>query len=143
MFTIDSTLFDYGIVDTLQIISLPHLKDWNISQNPANFSLVSPDTTIRMELKSLPLRKPNSFKFYSDIQNIHALGMQLLDISTFKKDGSKVIQVILRNDSDFNFKLIEDIDGNSKEVNIFINHADYIEENIRIIESIIGSMKFI
>lgn len=143
-FTIDSTLFNYNKTDTFGLVTLPHLIDWSsikISQN--KYKLNSPDNQIQIEIDDFELRKPNSFKFYKEQIANKKIEADLLDIATFKKNGKKVIQVILKKDDTINFKLIEDLNEKSKELNIFIDHANYIEENIRIVESIIGSMTFI
>lgn len=146
-FNIDSTLFNFNKIDTFLNVKMPHLKSWssyfeeNKSINP-KIKLYHPDSIMYVEIENFKQRSPSSYKYYNDIYKNKNNQSKLLDISTYLKNDKKLIQVILKDTEYINFKLIEDLGGFSKEVNIFIPNINYTKSNINIVESIIGVINF-
>lgn len=147
-FNIDSTLFNFERTDTFLNVKLPHLINWKVKKQindneKGKIILTHPDSLLFVEIENFEARKPNSYNYYNNLFKKGDLAAQMLDISTYIKSDKKLIQIILKDLNNINFKLIEDLNGVSKEVNIFIPNLNYVDVNIRIVESIIGVLDFI
>ncbi|NNL91887.1 MAG: hypothetical protein HKO66_06625, partial [Saprospiraceae bacterium] len=132
-FNIDSSYFDFKKIDTFQNVTMPHLKNWEVSTEFSNDNrkinvIMRKDSLMYLNISNFTDRSINSFRFYKEQHKLNKLNGELLDISAYLKDGKKVTQLMLRDNSDINFKLIEDLNGVSKEVDIFTNVDAYVEE---------------
>lgn len=148
-FRVDSSYFDYAITDSFYTLSMPHLSGWKRDtfqqeglEDPV--IIVSHDT-IRLALifSSHEARQPNSYRFYTEAVEAGQFKDEVLDLSNFLKDGTRLTQMIIRNEEQVVFKLAYDQTEKTTELNIYIDKNQYNEKNILLTESIIGQINFI
>lgn len=138
-FNIDSTYFDFAMIDTSESIVLPRIKGWK--QDEANSNILwSESENMQLLSGSEHLNHATSYKKYK--LKYAEDKSDMLDLSQFLKDDQKLTQLILKDDEWTTFKLMKDIGLESKFINIKVKNEHYVEQNIRLIESIFGLIQF-
>ena len=148
-FRIDSSYFDFAVKDTFHNIILPALKNWNQKKiensglEKDSYLLIQDSLNVAIIVSSHDRRRPNSYGYYQNLIQEDKLNMEVLDLSNFLKDRTKLTQVIMKNENQVIFKIIYDNDQSSDELDIFVDKADYNEKNILLVESVIGQIDFL
>lgn len=146
-FQIDSTHFDYS-VDNYKFyrMSIPHLSGWEIdtlaekSGNSESYALAKEGLKVVLIFSNAPIRHPNPNAYYKKLSATGELPGEVLALDDFLKSGTKFTQLILKNEHYTIFKIIYQDEQSSEELDIYIWNQDYVEDNIRLTESIIAQL---
>lgn len=147
VFNIDSSYFDFSVIDTFHGMYMPRIDSFMVvpiktkALESDSYLLSKEDSSVAI-IFSKHQREGSSLKHYQALSLDDNLEGQVLDISSYVKNGQKLVQLMIKNENQTIFKIIHDGDNVAQEMDIYIANDAYVEKNIKFAESLIGLIHF-